>query len=835
MESTTQTILKTALQRAKDMNHGEIRCEHIMLSIIDGNCHAQDILTDMGVNLDEIGLKITEHLNTTVARDVSGNPSVTPKLSDDGWKIIDRAEKIAEEFGHNEIRSEHLLLSLIENNEYIAFLLTKVNINDLKEKIKTTTMSGPGRFSDTAEEIPGDNKQKTKTEQKSKTPILDNFSIDLCQAARNGDIDPVVGRVKEIERVAQILSRRRKNNPVLLGYQGVGKSAIVEGLAKNIVEGNCPQVLLDKRIVALSLTSLVAGTKYRGQFEERLKALIEEVKSHDDVIIFIDEIHTIIGAGNPSGNMDAANILKPALARGEFQCIGATTMDEYRESIESDGALERRFQKVIVDPPTPKETREIIEMLAPIYGEFHNVSFTPKALDLCVSLADRFITDRYFPDKALDILDEAGARCQIKCEIPENIKNLQDAIEKIRVEKEEAAKEQKFEEAARLRDSQASIQTRLNSEKKIWRAANKHNKVVVDEFKIREVVSMITNVPVEKCDVNDAKKYLELEQTLKKRIIFQDHALESISKAIRRSKTFISNQKKPQFSALLTGLSGVGKTETAKAIADEIFGPDSLVRLDMSEYQEAHTVSKMIGSPPGYVGYGEGGDLTEKVRRKPFCVVLFDEIEKAHPDVFNTMLQILDEGFLSDRQGRKVNFRNTIILMTSNIGVKQAIEHGAGVGFQTHGSLSKDLAMKSRIERTLRQKFPPEFLNRLNEIITFNSLNEDAIKTIIKLELDKLGNRITEAGHKFIWNENVIEYVFKDAYEPEYGARPIERAIQRLIEDPMSEELLKNEVKDGSTISVSYDETDKENPIKVVISSEVAVTEKPPKKKKETK
>ena len=558
MESTTQTILKTALQRAKDMNHGEIHCGHIMLSIVDGDCHARDVLTDMGVNLDEIAVKLTEHLETTVSRVVTGAPVITPKLTQESRVVIEGAQTIAKELNHDEIRSEHLLLSLMNTNAYIGYLLQTINKLELKEKIKGITMNGNGPFNDFAEETPGDNK-KTKTDQKSKTPILDNFSVDLCQAARNGDIDPVIGRLKEIERLAQILSRRRKNNPVLIGNQGVGKSAIVEGLAKHIVEGNCPQVLLDKRIVALSLTSLVAGTKYRGQFEERLKALIEEVKSQDDVIIFIDEIHTIIGAGNPSGNMDAANILKPALARGEFQCIGATTMDEYRESIESDGALERRFQKIIVEPPTTKETREILEMLSPIYGEFHNVTFTPKALDLCVSLADRFITDRYFPDKAIDILDEAGARCQIKCEIPESIVNLQEAIEKLREEKENAAKEQNFEEAAKLRDSQAAIQNRLNEEKKKWRADNKHNKVEVDEFKIREVVSMITNIPVEKCDMNDAKKYLALEAKLKERIVDQDQALILISKAIRRSKTFIANQSKPMFSGLLLGTTGSGK------------------------------------------------------------------------------------------------------------------------------------------------------------------------------------------------------------------------------------------------------------------------------------
>lgn len=584
-----------------------------------------------------------------------------------------------------------------------------------------------------------------------------------------------------------------------------GKSAVVEGLAKKIVEGDVPATLLDKRIMALSLTALVAGTKYRGQFEERLKALIEEVKSQNgQVIVFIDEIHTIIGAGNPSGNMDAANILKPALARGEFQCIGATTMDEYRESIESDGALERRFQKIIVEPPTAEETRLIIDKLAPIYGDHHNVEYTEKALDLCISLSARYINDRFFPDKAIDILDEAGARSQIKTEIPESIKNIQAALEQLRIDKDNAVKEQDFEKAAEIRDVQTELQGKLEHEKALLKNSNQHNKVVVDEEKIREVVAMMTGIPVEKCDVNDAKKYLNLENIMKERIIDQDEALHSVAKALRRNKTAIANHQRPILTALFTGVSGVGKTETAKVIAEEIFGPNSLIRIDMSEYQERHTVSKLIGAPPGYVGYGEGGDLTEKVRRKPFCVVLFDEIEKAHPDVFNTLLQVLDEGFLTDRQGRKVNFRNTIIIMTSNIGVKQAMEFGAGVGFATSKSQNKEDAMNDRIKKELRHKFPPEFINRIQEIVTFNNLSEDAIKAIIKLQLNKLGQRIELAGYKFKWNENVIDYIFKDSYEPEYGARPVERAIQRLIEDAVSEKMLEVDIQEGATITVSY-------------------------------
>ena len=592
-----------------------------------------------------------------------------------------------------------------------------------------------------------------------------------------------------------------------INSHNTGKSAIVEGLAKKIVEGNVPTVLLDKRIMSLSLTALVAGAKYRGQFEERLKALIEEVKKEGNIIVFIDEIHSIIGAGNPSGNMDAANILKPALARGDFQCIGATTLDEYRESVESDGALERRFQKVTVEPPTPEETRQIIGLLAPIYGDYHHVTYSEKAMDLCVSLASRFITDRYFPDKAIDILDEAGARCQIKAQLPDTIIKLQDAVERLRVDKDEASKEQKYEVAAEIRDAQAVLQLQLDEAKSKWKDENRHNFVEVDEFKIREVVAMITGIPVEKCDMNDAKKYLALETTMKKFIVDQDEALTTVSKTLRRNKTAISNPNKPIGTFLFLGSTGVGKTETAKVIADEIFGPNSLIRVDMSEYKESHTVSKLIGAPPGYVGYGEGGDLTEKVRRKPFCVVLLDEIEKAHSDVFNTLLQVLDEGFLTDRQGRKVNFRNAIIIMTSNVGVKQAIEYGAGVGFSTSSTQTKQEAMKGTIEKELKHKFAPEFLNRIQEIVTFNNLSENAIKSIIKIHLNKLGDRIKSAGYDFKWNDNVIDYVFKDSYEPEYGARPVERAIQRLVEDAVSEEMLKKDIQDGSTISISHPES----------------------------
>ena len=658
----------------------------------------------------------------------------------------------------------------------------------------------------------GNQPQKQK---QSKTPLLDNFSVDLCEAARNNEIDPIVGRKIEIQRLAQILARRRKNNPVLIGEPGVGKSAIVEGLAKQIVEGKCPRILFEKRVVALSLTSLVAGTKYRGQFEERIKALIDEIKSQEDLIVFIDEIHTIIGAGNNAGGMDAANILKPALARGEIQCIGATTMDEYRESIENDGALERRFQKIIVDPPSAAETLEILKTLAPIYGNYHNVSYSNDAIVLAVKLSDRFISDRFFPDKAIDILDEAGAKTQVMADVPEQIVEIEEKIIELNEKKREKVQTQDFEGAAVYRDQEKELKAKLEKEKEIWRSQQKYNRIEVGENKIREVVAMMTGIPVEKCSINDAKKYLELEKTMQNRIVGQDDVLSKVAKSLRRNKTAIANQKKPIGSFLFLGSTGVGKTETAKTIAEEIFGHNSLVRFDMSEFMEKHTVSKLIGAPPGYVGYGDGGELTEKIRRKPFSVVLFDEIEKAHKDVFNILLQILDEGFISDRQGRKVNFRNTIVIMTSNIGVKHAQQFGSGLGFNTPAKASKSETIKHQIQKELKKFFAPEFLNRINDIITFNMLNEDNIKEIVEIQLNRLKKQIEDADYKFQWKKEVVDFIAKEGYEPEYGARPVERAILKHIEDEISEELLRTNAEEGSTIVASY--LKKQNKVKIMI------------------
>jgi len=642
----------------------------------------------------------------------------------------------------------------------------------------------------------------------SKESILLQFSTDITELAKKELLDPVIGRDREIERVAQILSRRNKNNPVLIGEPGVGKSAIVDGLAQMIVNGDCPTNLLDKKILSLEMSSLVAGTKYRGQFEERMKAIIDELKKRDDVIIFVDELHTMVGAGSSSGSLDAANILKPALARGVIQCIGATTFDEYKNSVEKDGALERRFQKVIVEAPTADETRIILENLRERYENFHNVKYTEESLDLCVKLAERFITDRSFPDKAIDILDEAGSRTQISKSVPEHIKQLQEDIKKIGILKHESVKAQDFEQSVIHRDEERKMKDELQYAKDEWKEEIANNAVIVDGESIRKVVSMISKVPVEKVSTNDAKKYLELENIMKQSVVGQDEAVTLVSKVLRRNKTAISNPNKPIGTFMFLGGTGVGKTETAKVIADEIFGPNSLIRIDMSEYSEKISASRLTGAAPGYVGYEEGGQLTEAVRRKPFSVVLFDEIEKAHSDIFNVLLQILDEGRLTDNTGRVVNFKNTIIIMTSNVGVKNAVAMGKGVGFNTLTSVKEDAAVKHNIMKSLKDKFAPEFLNRVNELVTFNQLSEDNIKDIVKIQMNKLKKRISEMGFNIDWTPAVVDFIAKETYEPQYGARPVERGIQKLIEDMISEELLRKEPAIGSTIKVKYGKKD---------------------------
>jgi ATP-dependent Clp protease ATP-binding subunit ClpC len=643
-----------------------------------------------------------------------------------------------------------------------------------------------------------------KVRKGSNTPILDNFSRDLIKLAEEGKIDPVVGRDKEVKRIAQILSRKKKNNAVIVGDPGVGKSALVEKLALMILKGDCPTNLLDKRIMSLDLTSLVAGTKYRGQFEERIKAIINELQEAPNVIIFIDELHTMVGAGNASGAMDAANILKPALARGELQCIGATTFDEFKKHIEKDGALVRRFQKVILKEPTSLETIEILKNLKNSYQEFHKVMYEDGVIETIVKLAGRYITDRQFPDKAIDVLDELGSEKRISTRIPESIEKLKKQADEIKERKIQVVKSQNYEQAAKLRDDERKIMDKLEDEKIKWSEKQKDNKIPVSVDDVYVIISEMTGVPISKLDSKETQKLLNFETLLGEKVIGQEEAVMTISKSIRRNRVGIKDANKPIGSFIFLGSTGVGKTYLAKTLAEFLFGdPEKIIRIDMSEYMDRHNVSKLIGSPPGFVGYDEGGQLTEKVKNNPFSVILFDEIEKAHKDVFNLLLQILDEGHLTDSFGRKVNFTNCLIIMTSNIGAKKVSEFGGGVGFSTSSSeVQKYEVRKTMIQKALKQQFNPEFLNRIDDVVLFNSLNDETLKKIINIEIGKLNNRLKDKNYKVTFDKSVTLRVFELNSQEEYGARPIKRIIQNLCEDFLSEEILKGNIVENEQITL---------------------------------
>jgi ATP-dependent Clp protease ATP-binding subunit ClpC len=650
-------------------------------------------------------------------------------------------------------------------------------------------------------------KKTSKSENTgSSTPVLDNFSRDLIKLASEGKLDPVIGRDIEINRLAQIISRRKKNNPILIGEPGCGKTAVVEGLAIKIFEGNCPQNLLDKRIVSLDMTSIVAGTKYRGQFEERLKVILDELRDNHETIVFIDEIHTIIGAGNSSGSLDASNIFKPALARGELQCIGATTLDEYREHIEKDGALERRFQKVVVEPSSIEDTITILMRAKENYEKHHKVFFSEESIKACVHLADRYITDRSFPDKAIDIMDEVGARSQIAVKLPEVIEQLKEEAEKIKQSKLDVVRNQRFEEAAELRDRERKVLKQLQEEKEKFENDRLTNKKLVDENMVYEVVASMTKIPITKLTQSESESLLQLEQNLQNSVIGQDDAVSKIAKAIRRNRVGIKEPNKPIGSFIFLGSTGIGKTHLAKQLAKEVFGDsDALIRMDMSEYQEKFTMSRLIGSPPGYVGFNEGGQLTEQVRNKPYSVILFDEIEKAHKDIFTLLLQTMDEGFLTDSNGRKINFKNTVIIMTSNIGARKVQEFGAGVGFGTSAKMDKELEIKKMaVEDELKKFFPPEFINRVDDIVFFNSLKEDEVNQIVKIELSKLTNRLSSMNYKIEIGDEMLKHICEIGFDEKFGARPIKRAIQSQIEDFISDEILKGNLITDIEYTVDY-------------------------------
>lgn len=658
---------------------------------------------------------------------------------------------------------------------------------------------------------PNEKSEKDSSNTNSNTPVLDNFSRDLVKLAEDGKLDPVIGRDREITRIAQVLSRRKKNNPIIIGEPGCGKTAIVEGLAMKILNGECPQSLTEKRILSLDMTSIVAGTKYRGQFEERLKVILEELQNADDIIIFIDEIHTIIGAGNTSGSLDASNIFKPALARGELQCIGATTLDEYRENIEKDGALERRFQKIMVDGSTPEETLEILNNLKDRYEYHHKVTYTEESIQACVSLADRYITDREFPDKAIDIMDEVGARAQINVKYPESIEKLKVESSDIKKKKIEVVKSQKYEEAAQLRDKERKILKKLDEEKKKFEEEKNNSRKPITEEMVYDVVSNMTKIPISKLTADDKKGLLNLEENLNKKVIGQEQAVEKISKSIRRNRIGIKDPNRPIGSFIFLGSTGIGKTYLAKQLAREIFGSeDCLIRVDMSEYQEKHSMSRLIGSPPGYVGHNDGGQLTEAVKNKPYSVVLFDEIEKANKDIFSLLLQLLDDGHLTDSFGRKINFKNCLIIMTSNLGVKKLQDFGVGVGFDTKNRMTNNEEIKkSLLRKELKNYFTPEFLNRVDEIIIFNQLKENEVSRIVSIELAKLKDRLDSLNYVVEISEDVKKYIHKVGFDEKFGARPIKRAIQEKIEDLISEEVLRGNIKENIKYLLDIDKEEK--------------------------
>jgi ATP-dependent Clp protease ATP-binding subunit ClpC len=793
--SRVQLVVKLSQEEAIRLGHDYIGTEHLLLGLIrEGEGVAVKVLKNLGVELEKLKRTIEDMVKPTTDNTVIGNPPLTKRAE----KILKSTYLEAKNYKSDVIGTEHLLLSLVKEKDCLAAqVLSMFNIDyEIIKRELSNIMSGTF--------TPSSSTNKKTEPRKSKTPALDHFGRDLTQYAEEGKLDPIIGREGEIERVAQILSRRKKNNPVLIGEPGVGKTAIAEGLALRIVQKKVPRVLHGKRVVTLDVGALVAGTKYRGQFEERVKAIMTELEKTDDVILFIDELHTIVGAGGASGSLDASNMFKPALSRGELQCIGATTLDEYRQYIEKDGALERRFQKVIIDPPSVEETIEILRQIKMKYEEHHRVRYTDEALVQAVKLSDRYITDRYLPDKAIDVMDEAGSRSHImNIVVPQRVLDIEAEIEKVRIEKDSVIKNQKFEKAAELRDVEKRLNEQLRAAKEEWEKREENQVVEVGEEQIAHVVSMMTGIPVSRVAQSESEKLLKMEDVLKKRIIAQDEAIKSVTRAIRRTRAGLKDPNRPIGSFIFLGPTGVGKTQFAKELANYLFeSPEALVRIDMSEYMEKFSVSRLVGPPPGYVGYEEGGQLTEKIRRKPYSVVLLDEIEKAHPDVFNILLQVLDDGILTDSLGRKVSFKNVVVIMTSNIGARDMNKTGA-FGFSAKNDADDEYTrMKAKVEESAKKLFNPEFINRIDETIVFKSLDKEAVLKIIDVSMTEVEQKLKERNLHITLTQEAKEFIAEKGFDPVYGARPLRRAIQKYLEDPVAEQLLKGLFTDGSHISV---------------------------------
>jgi ATP-dependent Clp protease ATP-binding subunit ClpC len=822
-------VISFSREEALRLGNDFIGVEHLLLGLIrEGDGKAIVVLQEFHLDLKMIRKEIEQNLTQNSA--ISSKNLANIPLVKQAERVLKLTYLEAKLYKSPMIGTEHLLLSILKNEDSVACaILNKYgviyeNVKDELETMKDEAITPRAEFPGGTDQEGGQGggeesySSKRKSDPKSKTPVLDNFGRDLTNMAEAGRLDPIVGREKEIERVSQILSRRKKNNPILIGEPGVGKSAIAEGLALRIVQRKVSRVLFNKRIVSLDLASLVAGTKYRGQFEERMKAVMQEIEKNKDIILFIDEIHTIIGAGGASGSLDASNMFKPALARGEMQAIGATTLDEFRQHIEKDGALERRFQKVLVEPTTPEETLQILNNIKERYEDHHSVRFSDDAIEACVKLTERYITDRHLPDKAIDALDEVGSRVHLtNINVPKEILDVEEKIEALKLEKNEVIKSQQYEKAAELRDDERKLQEALESAKAKWEEDSKNNRVEVTETHVAEVVSMMSGVPVTRISESETGRLANMAEEIQDKVIGQDEAVAKVVKAIQRNRAGLKDPNKPIGSFFFLGPTGVGKTQLAKVLAKCLFdSQDSLIRIDMSEYMEKFSISRLVGAPPGYVGYEEGGQLTEKVRRKPYSIILLDEIEKAHPDVFNLLLQALDDGHMTDGLGRKIDFKNTILIMTSNIGSRQLADFGSGVGFGTKArEEQRDENAKSVIQNALRKAFAPEFLNRIDDMILFNSLKREDIHKIIDIELELLYGRINELGYTIAMTEAAKDFIVEKGYDEKFGARPLKRAIQKFIEDPLAEEIVKSNLHEGDSINMDIQKNASELKIKI--------------------